>query len=77
MELAAARANKRLEGQVKLDGASNNASPPKQKAFVVIGINTAFSSMKRRKTVRETWMPKGGCYNFPKKEHINVNGMEF
>ncbi|VVA24708.1 PREDICTED: beta-1 [Prunus dulcis] len=59
-ELAAARANQRLDGQVKLDGASNKASPPKQKAFVVIGINTAFSSKKRRKTVRETWMPKGG-----------------
>ncbi|CAL1409748.1 unnamed protein product [Linum trigynum] len=30
-----------------------------QKAFVVIGINTAFSSRKRRESVRETWMPKG------------------
>ncbi|XP_042494645.1 beta-1,3-galactosyltransferase 7-like isoform X2 [Macadamia integrifolia] len=32
---------------------------PKKKAFVVIGINTAFSSRKRRDSVRETWMPQG------------------
>ncbi|KAL2498534.1 Beta-1 [Abeliophyllum distichum] len=27
--------------------------------FMVIGINTAFSSRKRRDSVRETWMPRG------------------
>ncbi|KAM1005428.1 hypothetical protein ACFX1T_002332 [Malus domestica] len=62
MEIAAARASQRLEAQLKLDdGASNNnpTTHPKQKAFVFIGINTAFSSQKRRKTVRETWMPRG------------------
>lgn len=32
---------------------------PKKKAFVVIGINTAFSSRKRRDSVRATWMPQG------------------
>ncbi|XP_024529312.1 probable beta-1,3-galactosyltransferase 2 isoform X1 [Selaginella moellendorffii] len=32
---------------------------PRQKVFVVIGINTAFSSRKRRDSVRETWMPQG------------------
>lgn len=32
---------------------------PKEKAFVVIGINTAFSSRKRRDSIRETWMPQG------------------
>ncbi|KAB5568649.1 hypothetical protein DKX38_002442 [Salix brachista] len=32
---------------------------PKQKVFMVIGINTAFSSRKRRDSVRETWMPQG------------------
>ena len=26
---------------------------------VVVGINTAFSSKKRRDSVRETWMPQG------------------
>ncbi|KAL9245137.1 hypothetical protein vseg_018822 [Gypsophila vaccaria] len=30
-----------------------------QKAFVVIGINTAFSSKKRRQSLRQTWMPQG------------------
>jgi len=30
-----------------------------QKAFVVIGINTAFSSKRRRDSIRETWLPKG------------------
>ena len=35
--------------------------PPQNlpKAFVVIGINTAFSSKKRRDSLRETWMPRG------------------
>jgi hypothetical protein len=27
--------------------------------FAVIGINTAFSSKKRRDSVRQTWMPTG------------------
>ena len=36
-----------------------NMSENRQKAFVVIGINTAFSSRRRRDSVRETWMPKG------------------
>ena len=35
----------------------------RQKAFVVIGINTAFSSRKRRDSVRKTWMPQGYSYN--------------
>jgi hypothetical protein len=34
------------------------AKPPK-KAFVVIGINTAFSSKKRRDSLRDTWVPRG------------------
>ena len=37
----------------------SNMSESRQKAFVVIGINTAFSSRRRRDSVRETWMPKG------------------
>ncbi|XP_024982861.1 probable beta-1,3-galactosyltransferase 3 [Cynara cardunculus var. scolymus] len=32
----------------------------KRKYFMVIGINTAFSSRKRRESVRATWMPQGG-----------------
>ncbi|URE32116.1 Galactosyltransferase [Musa troglodytarum] len=44
-ELAAARTNS-LGGGPK-------------KAFVVVGINTAFSSKKRRESIRATWMPRG------------------
>nr|KJB59160.1 hypothetical protein B456_009G242100 [Gossypium raimondii] len=32
---------------------------PRKKAFMVIGINTAFSSRRRRDSIRETWMPQG------------------
>ncbi|GJS11310.1 probable beta-1,3-galactosyltransferase 8 [Tanacetum coccineum] len=46
--------------------ASNKTSL--QKAFVVIGINTAFSSKKRRDSVRETWMPTGSKLNKLAKE---------
>lgn len=31
----------------------------KRKYFMVMGINTAFSSRKRRDSVRATWMPQG------------------
>ncbi|KAJ7534906.1 hypothetical protein O6H91_12G009600 [Diphasiastrum complanatum] len=52
------------------DNPSNNATSPayknlspwkneRKKAFVVVGINTAFSSRKRRDSVRQTWMPRG------------------
>ncbi|KAG8078655.1 hypothetical protein GUJ93_ZPchr0007g4284 [Zizania palustris] len=50
MELAVERA--RSGG-----GAVSSVGP--QKAFVVIGINTAFSSKKRRDSLRETWVPRG------------------
>ncbi|KAF3440947.1 hypothetical protein FNV43_RR19233 [Rhamnella rubrinervis] len=52
MELATHRS-----GQVSLERASNNQTL--HKAFVVVGINTAFSSKKRRDSLRETWMPRG------------------
>ncbi|XP_028065676.1 hydroxyproline O-galactosyltransferase HPGT3-like isoform X2 [Camellia sinensis] len=32
---------------------------PRKKAFIVIGINSAFSSRKRCDSVRQTWMPQG------------------
>ncbi|KAF5946729.1 hypothetical protein HYC85_016957 [Camellia sinensis] len=38
---------------------SSSSSSLQEKAFVVIGINTAFSSKKRRDSLRETWMPRG------------------
>ncbi|KAJ0086868.1 hypothetical protein Patl1_06968 [Pistacia atlantica] len=56
MELAVAR-TRSIDGQNSVERASTNHSL--QKAFVVIGINTAFSSKKRRHSVRETWMPTG------------------
>ncbi|KAK4285051.1 hypothetical protein QN277_001797 [Acacia crassicarpa] len=48
MELAAARRR-----------SQNNNNYNRQKAFVVIGVNTAFSSRQRRESLRQTWMPKG------------------
>lgn len=63
MELAVARTSQTggLQ-QLALERGSTNHSL--QKAFVVIGINTAFSSRKRRDSVRETWMPRGHLISF-------------
>lgn len=57
MELEAARTSLSGAKYMSEKVASNKTSL--QKAFVVIGINTAFSSKKRRDSVRETWMPTG------------------
>ncbi|KAL2520073.1 Beta-1 [Forsythia ovata] len=58
MELAATRS---VQEKGTTDGSSvtSNEGTPRKKAFMVIGINTAFSSRKRRDSVRETWMPQG------------------
>lgn len=56
MELSAPR---RAEQRGKFDVVPSNEGPMRKKAFMVIGINTAFSSRKRRDSVRETWMPQG------------------
>lgn len=60
-ELAAARS-----AQVSLlNGAPISEEPvitntaERPKAFMIVGINTAFSSRKRRDSVRSTWMPRG------------------
>ncbi|XP_011097092.1 beta-1,3-galactosyltransferase 7-like [Sesamum indicum] len=37
----------------------NDDTMIRKKAFMVVGINTAFSSRKRRDSIRETWMPTG------------------
>lgn len=58
MELAVARTSQ-TNGQVPIERGSNQNL---QKAFVVVGINTAFSSKKRRDSVRETWMPRGNLF---------------
>ncbi|KAG5246729.1 beta-1,3-galactosyltransferase [Salix suchowensis] len=54
MKLAAAKAAQ--QSLVSGDTASGNT---KRKYLMVIGINTAFSSQKRRDSVRTTWMPQG------------------
>ncbi|CAA0840852.1 Beta-1-3-galactosyltransferase 7 [Striga hermonthica] len=58
MELSASRS---VQAKGKSGGSLpvSNEGPPRKKAFMVIGINTAFSSRKRRDSVRETWMPQG------------------
>uniref|UniRef100_J3L6D6 DUF4094 domain-containing protein n=1 Tax=Oryza brachyantha TaxID=4533 RepID=J3L6D6_ORYBR len=54
IELAVERARSSAAGA----GAAVSSMVP-QKAFVVIGINTAFSSKKRRDSLRDTWVPRG------------------
>ncbi|GAB2224292.1 hypothetical protein Droror1_Dr00005045 [Drosera rotundifolia] len=56
MELAVARTSQAAKAELSLEKPSNQSL---RKAFVVIGINTAFSSKKRRDSLRETWMPRG------------------
>jgi len=58
MELAAKRSTLELLRSSGLP-VTSEISQPRKKAFVVIGVNTAFSSRKRRDSVRETWMPQG------------------
>ncbi|KAK9271421.1 hypothetical protein L1049_027011 [Liquidambar formosana] len=61
MELAATRSSREMgssDGSTATSTLSHEGQP-RRKAFIVIGINTAFSSRKRRDSVRETWMPQG------------------
>jgi len=58
MELAAARSSREKNSTASANNSGEGTSK-KKKAFIVIGINTAFSSRKRRDSVRETWMPQG------------------
>lgn len=49
-----------LETQLaSVRSAKRPASNEHQKFFFVMGIMTAFSSRKRRESIRETWMPQG------------------
>lgn len=63
MQMAARQSDRELRSSD--DNASNSVSSlsdgnvPRSKAFMVIGINTAFSARKRRDSMRETWMPQG------------------
>lgn len=61
MELSATRNSQEMrssDGSGAISTSSSGVSERK-KVFVVIGINTAFSSRKRRDSVRATWMPQG------------------
>jgi beta-1,3-galactosyltransferase 1/2/3/4/5/7/8 len=61
MELAAARAlqDSLLSGSPISDDIKIPELTKKRKYLMVVGINTAFSSRKRRDSVRATWMPQG------------------
>lgn len=59
MELAEARRGSVSDGSAATNSKLASDAPPRTKVFIVIGINTAFSSRKRRDSVRETWMPQG------------------
>ncbi|XP_050382384.1 probable beta-1,3-galactosyltransferase 2 [Argentina anserina] len=60
MELAAARATQESirSGSPSPDDSKTDSSG-KRRYLMVVGINTAFSSRKRRDSVRATWMPQG------------------
>ncbi|GMI82882.1 hypothetical protein like AT1G77810 [Hibiscus trionum] len=65
MKLAVSRRNQEMKnldatGVVSTLALAHNGSQSRRpKVFMVIGINTAFSSRKRRDSIRETWMPQG------------------
>ncbi|XP_041006132.1 probable beta-1,3-galactosyltransferase 2 isoform X2 [Juglans microcarpa x Juglans regia] len=61
MELAAARAAQESirSGSPLSQDVMKKKSSGKRRYLMVIGINTAFSSRKRRDSVRATWMPQG------------------
>ncbi|GAB4859432.1 Beta-1,3-galactosyltransferase 2, variant 2 [Ancistrocladus abbreviatus] len=60
-ELAAARAahDTIVNGSPLSNDLRKNESLGRRRYMMVIGINTAFSSRKRRDSVRSTWMPQG------------------
>ncbi|XP_049359069.1 probable beta-1,3-galactosyltransferase 2 isoform X2 [Solanum verrucosum] len=61
IELAEAKAAQEsiLSGVPISEEIEKGESRRKRKYFMVVGINTAFSSRKRRDSVRATWMPQG------------------
>ncbi|KAE9593072.1 hypothetical protein Lal_00029324 [Lupinus albus] len=61
MELATARAAQESirNGAPVSEDIRLTESSGKRKYLMVVGINTAFSSRKRRDSLRETWMPRG------------------
>ncbi|XP_042947131.1 beta-1,6-galactosyltransferase GALT31A-like isoform X2 [Carya illinoinensis] len=65
MQLAASRASKvnNEEGSPIVTKSGSEQFKERQKVFFVMGIITAFSSRKRRESIRETWMPRGSVQN--------------
>ncbi|KAJ7948150.1 Hexosyltransferase [Quillaja saponaria] len=61
MELAAAKAAHESirSGSPLSENAEKTEASGKRRYLMVVGINTAFSSRKRRDSVRATWMPQG------------------
>ncbi|XP_031132339.1 beta-1,6-galactosyltransferase GALT31A [Ipomoea triloba] len=61
MQLASARATQADNAERYVEGGKLGSEPlnNRRKIFFVMGIITAFSSRKRRDSIRETWMPKG------------------
>ncbi|KAE8736236.1 putative beta-1,3-galactosyltransferase 1 [Hibiscus syriacus] len=70
-QLMAARAEREtiMKDPMISEGVKNIESTFKRKYFMVIGINTAFSSRKRRDSVRATWMPQ--------ESHVLINYMTY
>ena len=61
MQLAAARAAQasNQHGSPMVTKPGTEQIKERKKVFFVVGIMTAFSSRKRRDSIRETWMPQG------------------
>ncbi|KAM7525956.1 hypothetical protein LguiA_015858 [Lonicera macranthoides] len=61
MQLASARSAKadKEEGSSLVKRPLTDQLKERQKVFFVMGIMTAFSSRKRRDSIRETWVPRG------------------
>ncbi|XP_010459924.1 PREDICTED: probable beta-1,3-galactosyltransferase 5 [Camelina sativa] len=58
-QLSATQSSQKVVVDVSATTNSSTEGNQKKKVFMVIGINTAFSSRKRRDSLRETWMPQG------------------
>ncbi|CAI0447759.1 unnamed protein product [Linum tenue] len=77
MQLAASRSSQEMTSlsgnaaATSVTGLSHEGGH-RPKVFMVIGINTAFSSRKRRDSVRETWMPQEYYVKVDDDVHVNL-----
>ena len=74
MELAAARAAQEsiTNGSPVSDEFKLPETVTKRKYLMVVGINTAFNSRKRRDSVRATWMPSGMFDLIPQVSSLSI-----